>query len=75
LVTSIVRWILDATKTKVVELIEKFLSLVNELFQQPPKGEKPTNGNKEETEEKVRSALLLSIVILIIVVVARAQNA
>jgi len=74
LAASILRWILDATKAKVLELIEKFLWLVNDVFQ-PPKGAKPKNGNKEETEDKVRSSLLLSIVILFIVVLARAQNA
>ena len=46
-------WNLDATKAKVIELIEKFLSLVNELFQ-PPKGNNPTEGNKEQMEEKIR---------------------
>lgn len=64
---------MDVTKAKVLDLIEKFLSLVNELFQ-PPKGKKPTNINKEETEEKVKASLLLSILILFIVVVARAQG-
>ena len=44
-------WILDATKAKVIELIEKFLSLVNELFQ-PPKNNNPIEGNKEQMEEK-----------------------
>ncbi|XP_059430353.1 uncharacterized protein LOC132163974 [Corylus avellana] len=73
LAASILRWILDVTKAKVLDLIEKFLSLVNELLQ-PPKGKKPTNIKKEETEEKVKASLLLSILILFIVVVARAQG-
>uniref|UniRef100_A0A2N9FK98 Uncharacterized protein n=1 Tax=Fagus sylvatica TaxID=28930 RepID=A0A2N9FK98_FAGSY len=70
LAANILRWILDATRTKVIELIEKFLSLVNELFQ-PPDKENPKEGNKEQMEEKVRSSLLLSVVIILIVVVAR----
>nr|POE67570.1 hypothetical protein CFP56_65017 [Quercus suber] len=74
LATRILKWILDATKAKVIELIEKFLSLVNELFQ-PPKSNNPTEGNKEQMEEKIRSSLLLSVVILLIAVVARAQTA
>ena len=72
--TRILMWILDATKAKVIELIEKFLSLVNELFQ-PPKSNNPTEGNKEQMEEKIRSSLLLSVVILLIAVVARIQAA
>ena len=67
-------WILDATRATGIELIEKFLSLVNELFQ-PPKRNNPTEGNKEQLEEKFRSSLLLSVVILLIAVVARVQNA
>ncbi|GMY23283.1 putative Post-SET domain-containing protein [Fagus crenata] len=70
LAAHILRWILDATKAKVIELIEKFRSLVNELFQ-PPDKENPKEGNKEQMEEKVRSSLLLSVVIILIVVVAR----
>ena len=38
-------WILNATRATGIELIEKFLSLVNELFQ-PPKRNNPTEGNK-----------------------------
>ncbi|XP_030963119.1 uncharacterized protein LOC115984291 isoform X1 [Quercus lobata] len=74
LATRILMWILDATKAKVIELIEKFLSLVNELFQ-PPKSNNPTEANKEQMEEKIRSSLLLSVVILLIAVVARVQTA
>ena len=72
--TRILMWILDATKAKVIELIEKFLSLVNELFQ-PPKSNNPTEGNKEQMEEKIRSSLPLSVAILLIMVVARVQAA
>ena len=67
-------WILDATRAKDIELIEKFLSIVNELIQ-PPKRNNPIEGNKEQMKEKFRSSLLLSVVILRIVVVAQAQNA
>ena len=66
-------WIWDGVKA-IFELIEKFLSLVNELFQ-PPKSNNPTEGNKEQMEEKIRSSLLLSVVILLIAVVARIQAA
>nr|POE52489.1 hypothetical protein CFP56_35016 [Quercus suber] len=74
LATRILMWILDATKAKVIELIEKFASLVNELFQ-PPKSNNPMEGYKEQMEEKIRSSLLLSLVILLIAVVARVQAA
>ena len=66
--------ILDATRAKDIELIEKFLSIVNELFQ-PPKRNNPIEGNKEQMKEKFRSSLLLSVVILLIAVVAQAQKA
>ncbi|XP_040995343.1 uncharacterized protein LOC121241583 [Juglans microcarpa x Juglans regia] len=74
LATTLQRWILDVTKAIVMELIEKLVSLVDELFQLPGRIQ-PTRGNNEQMEEKVRSSFLLSVVILLIVIVARAQNA
>lgn len=74
LATTLQRWILDVTKAMVMELIEKLVSLVDELFKLPGRIQ-PTRGNNEQMEEKVRSSFLLSVVILLIVIVARAQNA
>ncbi|PON61196.1 hypothetical protein PanWU01x14_147860 [Parasponia andersonii] len=66
-VATILKWIWDMTKAKVMELIGKFLSLMNEMDN--PGEEK----SEDQLEDKVRSSLLLSVVILLIVVVARAN--
>ena len=66
-------WIWDGAKEN-FDFIEIFLFLVKGLIQ-PPKSNNPTEGNKEQLEEKFRSSLLLSVVILLIAVVARVQNA
>lgn len=71
---SLLKWVLDMTKIKVMELIQGFLSLMNEVFQ-PLGREKRIEAGNDAAEDKVRSSLLLSIVILLIVVVARMQNA
>ncbi|XP_050282316.1 uncharacterized protein LOC126723089 isoform X2 [Quercus robur] len=70
LATRILIWIREGTEAKFV----KFLSLVNELFQ-PPKSNNPTEGNKEQMEEKIRSSLPLSVAILLIMVVAQVLRA
>ncbi|KAM5554716.1 hypothetical protein ABKV19_022898 [Rosa sericea] len=76
LVACIIGWIMEVTKAKVMELVEKFQSLVNDVFlPRQTKGENPEVENKNEFEEKLRSSLLLSIVTLLIVVVARLQRA
>ncbi|OMO69544.1 hypothetical protein CCACVL1_19437, partial [Corchorus capsularis] len=62
---DILQWILDMIKTKVAELLLKFQSLLNEVFQVTMTG-KPNEENKDQLEEKIRSSLLLSIVILVI---------
>uniref|UniRef100_A0A5B7BX48 Uncharacterized protein n=1 Tax=Davidia involucrata TaxID=16924 RepID=A0A5B7BX48_DAVIN len=69
--TLILNWILGIIKAKVMELIEKFGSLVNEIFQPPEKGKLVSF----QLEEKLRSSFLLSIVILLLVVVTRDQGA
>ncbi|KAK9273473.1 hypothetical protein L1049_018283 [Liquidambar formosana] len=71
LATRILGWILNIIKAKVVELIENFRLLVNEIFQ-PPESEKPTAETTDQLDEKLRSSVLLAIVILLIVVVTRA---
>ncbi|KAK3195130.1 hypothetical protein Dsin_026440 [Dipteronia sinensis] len=73
LATALLRWILDATKAKIMELIEKFQVLVNEVLGSV-EGERSIEEAGVEIEDKVRSSLLLSIVILLIVVVARAHG-
>ncbi|KAH0980568.1 hypothetical protein GBA52_007745 [Prunus armeniaca] len=75
--TRIMRWIMDVTKAKIMELIETFQSLVNEMFLPPetPPSENPTTDDEDQFEAKVRSSLLLSVVILLIVVVTRFHKA
>ncbi|KAJ6353941.1 hypothetical protein OIU76_002879 [Salix suchowensis] len=70
----VLRWIMDITKAKIIELVDKFTLLVNEVFQ-PIEKEKPREETNHNADDKVRSSLLLSIVILLIVVVARTRGA
>lgn len=76
--SDILRWILEITKAKVMELIEKFQLLMNEVFSPNDRG-KPTSetpGSSEDKvrEDKVRSSLLLSLVILLIVIMGRLDS-
>ncbi|KAF9681674.1 hypothetical protein SADUNF_Sadunf05G0026500 [Salix dunnii] len=71
---SVLRWIMDITKAKIIELVDKFMLLMNEVFQ-PIEKEKPREETNHNVDDKVRSSLLLSIVILLIVVVARTRGA
>lgn len=75
--TRIMRWIMDVTKAKIMQLIETFQSLVNEMFLPPetPPSVNPTADDEDQFEAKVRSSLLLSVVILLIVVVTRFHKA
>nr|DAD47732.1 TPA_asm: hypothetical protein HUJ06_017669 [Nelumbo nucifera] len=70
---SILRLILDGTKAKAMELIEKIRKLVNEIFQAPER-EKTTEGILGLFEDRLRSSLLLSVVVLLIVVISRSQR-
>ncbi|XP_011033104.1 PREDICTED: uncharacterized protein LOC105131696 isoform X2 [Populus euphratica] len=70
----VLRWIMDITKAKIIELLDKFTLLMNEVFQ-PIEKEKPREETNHNLDDKVRSSLLLSIVILLIVVVARTHGA
>ncbi|KAG8363418.1 hypothetical protein BUALT_Bualt19G0020300 [Buddleja alternifolia] len=66
----ILKWIMEFTRSKILELVDKFGLLVNEILKPAPK-EKPTSELTDLLEEKVRSSLLLSVVIIFIVVVTR----
>jgi hypothetical protein len=70
---AVLNWILEDTKSRFVELIEKFKSLVSYLFQCE------VNENSEETrivhfDKRVRSSFMISVVILLIVVLNRASR-
>ncbi|XP_021281272.1 uncharacterized protein LOC110414416 [Herrania umbratica] len=69
----ILQWILDMTKAKITELVMKFQSLLNEVFQTRG-SEKPDEETRDQLDETIRSSLLLSIVVLLIVIVARVQR-
>ncbi|KAM1370053.1 hypothetical protein TB2_040437 [Malus domestica] len=73
----VIRWIMDITRAKVMELIEQFQSLVTDIFLPPEtlREKNPTANDKDQFEEKVRSSLLLTVVILLIVVVTRLRRA
>ncbi|XP_055826763.1 uncharacterized protein LOC129895130 isoform X2 [Solanum dulcamara] len=69
---DIISWIVVNTKEKVLEIVEKIIEFVNEWFQ-PPEEQKPSEGNTDPFEEKLRISFFLSVVIVLVVVVARAQ--
>ncbi|XP_073291308.1 3-hydroxyisobutyryl-CoA hydrolase-like protein 1, mitochondrial [Primulina huaijiensis] len=70
IIALIMRWILNFTRSRVLELAESFGLLVNEMIQSSPK-DKPASELENLLEEKVRSSLLLSIIIMLIVVITR----
>ncbi|XAR63232.1 hypothetical protein NMG60_11023102 [Bertholletia excelsa] len=74
LVTLILKWILDIAAALIMELVERFSSLVSDLFRLPERKEAAAEINGE-LDIKLRSSLLLSILILVIVVVTRALEA
>lgn len=65
---------MDVMKAKVVELVDKFKSLVDEIFESAPQKDRMTAESRECLEEKLKSSVLLSIIILLIVVVTRASH-
>ncbi|CAM8900587.1 unnamed protein product [Rhodiola kirilowii] len=71
---SILKWILDNTKAKVIlEIIEMINKLVNDLFQPLEGHDKPST---DPFEEKLRhSLIMLTVVVLLIVAVARGKRA
>ncbi|CAK9328770.1 unnamed protein product [Citrullus colocynthis] len=71
---AILSWILQMSITKIRELIENFVFLLNNAFRFPGK-EKLKPEIRDEIDEKIQSSLALSLVVLLIVVVARVQIA
>ncbi|KAJ4955403.1 hypothetical protein NE237_012186 [Protea cynaroides] len=69
---NLLKWILNNTKAKVLELIEKLRKLVNHVFQ--PLQKKKAAATTDLFEDRLRTSLLLSIVVLLIVVVTRAHR-
>ncbi|KAL5798894.1 hypothetical protein ACOSQ2_003714 [Xanthoceras sorbifolium] len=75
LAADLLKWILDTTKAKIMELIAKFQVLMNEVLQSLDRDKESTEETRVKLEDKVRSSLLLSVVILLIVIVSRAHRA
>ncbi|KAH6812177.1 hypothetical protein C2S51_025939 [Perilla frutescens var. frutescens] len=69
------RWIIGFTKSKAIEMVEKFVSVVSEMFKHAPcRDDEPTSELHHLLDQKIRSSLLLSIIILLIVVVSRGHE-
>lgn len=67
-VPMILRWIIDTSKTKIMELINQISDLVGVLFR--------TKGYDETTEilnGVIKSAFMLTVMVLIVIVVSRLQ--
>ncbi|KAI4302813.1 hypothetical protein MLD38_038515 [Melastoma candidum] len=73
LTNAFLSWFLEMVKEKILELIDKFKSLVIELTRPCSTTASAASDaeNRAQLEEKVESCFLLSIVILFIVVLAR----
>eukprot|EP00268_Persea_americana_P063491 TRINITY_DN823_c0_g1_i2.p1 TRINITY_DN823_c0_g1~~TRINITY_DN823_c0_g1_i2.p1 ORF type:complete len:311 (-),score=38.93 TRINITY_DN823_c0_g1_i2:2253-3185(-) len=69
-VTQFLRWILDNTKAKIAEIIDKIAKLMNDLFQ-PSEKERVT----DIFMDTLRSSLMLSVMVLLVVVITRVQRA
>lgn len=69
-IAQFLRWILDNTKAKIAEIMDKITNLMNELFR-PTEKERAT----DIFEDTLRSSLMLSIMVLLVVVVTRVQRA
>ncbi|XP_031109980.1 uncharacterized protein LOC116014118 isoform X2 [Ipomoea triloba] len=68
-------WIFSNAKTKMMEVIDKVMTFINDLFQ-PPEGEKKASeGNTDLLDQGFRTSFFLSVLVLLIVVVSRAQKA
>lgn len=71
LALRILKWILELTKAKIMELIDNFKWLVTAVFQAQHPGE--FSNPNAMVEEKIASSVLLCIINLLIIVLARAQ--
>lgn len=69
-VTQFLRWILDNTKAKIAEIIDKIAKLMNDLFH-PSEKVRVT----DIFMDTLRSSLMLSVMVLLVVVVTRVQRA
>ncbi|KAG6575228.1 hypothetical protein SDJN03_25872, partial [Cucurbita argyrosperma subsp. sororia] len=70
----ILSWILQMSLTKIWELVQNFVVLLNNAFLFPGK-EKLKAEKREEIDEKIQSSFVLSLIIMLIVVVSRVQIA
>ncbi|XP_022156582.1 uncharacterized protein LOC111023458 [Momordica charantia] len=77
--TSVIQWMFDNTKTRVMEVIERITELVNHLFENVNddyEDEKKRGAEAMDPfEEKLRTSFFISIVVLLLVMVSRAHKA
>ena len=75
--SSVLKWIFDGTKTKVMELVEKVINLMNGLFQ-APNSKKCEEATMEATPDpfiqKLTSSFTICIMVLLIVVLTRTHR-
>lgn len=68
-------WIFSNAKAKMMEIIDKVMIFINDMFQQPEREKKASEGNTDTLDQQLRTSFFLSILVLLVVVVSRAQKA
>ncbi|KAI3918727.1 hypothetical protein MKX01_042047 [Papaver californicum] len=68
---NMLKWMLEETKGKFIEFVEKITSLLSGMFQPQ---EKETEVANDMFEDTLRSSLFLSVMVLMVVVITRAQR-
>ncbi|KAI3889878.1 hypothetical protein MKX03_017801 [Papaver bracteatum] len=68
---NMLKWMLEETKGKFIEFVEKITSLLSAMFQ--PQEKEPEVAN-DMFEDTLRSSLFLSVMVLMVVVITRAQR-
>ncbi|XP_031394567.1 uncharacterized protein LOC116205987 [Punica granatum] len=81
---DILRQMIDHTRAKFMDVVEKITKLMSELFSPPPsplpsaaanEGVSVMDGPSDPFEGKLRASFMLSVVVLLIVVLSRARGA
>ncbi|XP_019192072.1 PREDICTED: uncharacterized protein LOC109186517 isoform X2 [Ipomoea nil] len=68
-------WIFSNAKAKMMEMIDKVMTFINDLFQPSEREKKASEGNTAPLDQHFRTSFFLSILVLLIVVVSRAHKA
>jgi hypothetical protein len=67
-VPRILRWIIDTSKNRILELINQMYDMIGALFR--------SRGTDETTEilnDVIKSAFMLTVIVLVVIVVSRLQ--